>query len=390
MPACIATNLSIDLNQIAATQITELEFNEINARDGRFHKVAIRSNALGMRCDLKMDRGMLQRHLEPFVDARYAEWPLLSTQWFSGLVDGGAQVAAALPLPCDHWIDEPLYMVTRRGHVNTYHAFEDFVASFVLFSATRWDTAKGRVITADIWPAGPYSVLWESLFSRRPVASLASFKQDLIDQGIGRVCVRKVLFSPPAHALIWVFGMSGERANTACVSKILQAFVWQSLMALQLTFSEPTVRIVVTFVDRPKGSKAGGGRHMDNVAEALTSVQRLLANRAPMVEFGIFDFGGLTFVQQVARAMRTDVLIGPHGAGLTHMLWLQEHSLVIEIQKEGQRRGDYYFHMAVVTNKSFLRLEVGNTDVLDTKSVALMAVEIARLHDSRMRAQLHD
>ena len=121
---------------------------------------------------------------------------------------------------------------------------------------------------------------------------------------------------------------------------------------------------------------------MDNVAEAMSTVERLLAHRRLRVEVGVFDFGQLTFAQQVARAARSDVLIGPHGAGLTHMLWLRDHRLVIEIQKEGQRRGDYYFHMAVVSNKSFLRLEVGNADVLDTKAVALMAVEIGRLRDS--------
>lgn len=54
----------------------------------------------------------------------------------------------------------------------------------------------------------------------------------------------------------------------------------------------------------------------------------------------------LSFVEQVGLASRCDVLVGLHGAGLTHMLWTSPKTTVLEIRGAGDRHNNCYYSLA--------------------------------------------
>lgn len=50
-----------------------------------------------------------------------------------------------------------------------------------------------------------------------------------------------------------------------------------------------------------------------------------------IIDLNVVDFAELTWDEQIELMTRTDILIGFHGAGLTQLLYLPDHSVVYEI-----------------------------------------------------------
>jgi hypothetical protein len=66
----------------------------------------------------------------------------------------------------------------------------------------------------------------------------------------------------------------------------------------------------------------GGARGVVNAEEVRQCCERY--------GFGAIDLGSLPAREQVAAVRNADVLAGPHGAALTHAMWLREHATVVE------------------------------------------------------------
>lgn len=58
-----------------------------------------------------------------------------------------------------------------------------------------------------------------------------------------------------------------------------------------------------------------------------------MKERTPRVAIRLVDFATLSFADQIRVARATDVLVGVHGAGLTHMMFMPlGAAAVVEIQ----------------------------------------------------------
>jgi hypothetical protein len=70
------------------------------------------------------------------------------------------------------------------------------------------------------------------------------------------------------------------------------------------------------------------GARRRSVPNLYAACKTLLAGR----DWWIVDMASTDPRSQIARAQAARVLIGQHGAGMTHMIWMPEGSVVIEIQ----------------------------------------------------------
>lgn len=77
----------------------------------------------------------------------------------------------------------------------------------------------------------------------------------------------------------------------------------------------------MTFINRI------GSRRLVDQEEYLDLLRFTLAH----VEVRSVDFGAMSFHEQLEAARDTDVLVGVHGAGFTHIMFLKPHSAVVEI-----------------------------------------------------------
>jgi hypothetical protein len=62
--------------------------------------------------------------------------------------------------------------------------------------------------------------------------------------------------------------------------------------------------------------------------------------------FLILDFDLLSFNEQLGYIINCEILISSHGAGLTHMTWMQERSKVLEIREKDDQQNNCYFTLA--------------------------------------------
>jgi len=120
----------------------------------------------------------------------------------------------------------------------------------------------------------------------------------------------------------------------------------------------------ITFIDRKET------RRVQETAALLSHARITLAKSNLDVHIRAIDFATLSFREQIAMARQTDILVGVHGAGLTHTLFMkQDMGALIEIFPEGfelrcframaRDRGlEYYkMHVPVVEKKEDFHVE---------------------------------
>jgi len=82
---------------------------------------------------------------------------------------------------------------------------------------------------------------------------------------------------------------------------------------------------VVTFINRTEGRRL---MNQDILLDAIRTAM-------PFVKLQVIDFAAISFTEQIQIVRDTDILLGVHGAGLTHAMWLRPGSAVAEIMPSG-------------------------------------------------------
>ena len=68
-----------------------------------------------------------------------------------------------------------------------------------------------------------------------------------------------------------------------------------------------------------------------------------------------------SFEEQLAAMQWADIIVGPHGAGLTHVLYLRPHSALIEMRGSGDER-DHYELLAHVRGLQYVRIPTSGSE----------------------------
>ena len=122
-----------------------------------------------------------------------------------------------------------------------------------------------------------------------------------------------------------IHSWQGDWETHSCHSSdLLQVFIRRVLTFYDIEDSARGDRIVVTFIDRV------GTRNLVDQDQHLLEIKARLKN----VELRVIDPGTLPFREQIRVIRESDVLIGVHGAGLTHSFWLRPGSALVEILPE--------------------------------------------------------
>ena len=232
----------------------------------------------------------------------------------------------------------PVIVVTReRGeHFNWYHSTTDFLNAFITSYVNGWDPEEVTLLLLDNHDKGPYDPLWDRMFAR--LVRTKEFYEEQSRLASGKVVrFAQLALSPPGYTSIF---FAKDPECTAGVG-LLRAFATYVLNALNLSMrtldvddaSDP-IRITLisrrpysTFVDH-----SFMGRQMANEAEVAEMLESLVLPRGRPVVVDVVDFGQYAFNRQLDIVSRTDVLIGMHGAALTHSLFLPSHAALIELR----------------------------------------------------------
>ncbi|KZZ87558.1 glycosyltransferase family 61 protein [Moelleriella libera RCEF 2490] len=194
--------------------------------------------------------------------------------------------------------------------------------------------ATTQVVIADEHEDGPYIDLWK-LFAKMPIRRLKELNasepmSDLI-----------IPFAGGSNTL-W----QGDWENLMCQdSTLVKTFVSRALTFYDIaTPTKDDPDVLVTYIRRANTRKL---LDEDVLIQALR--EGILHMKLHVVDFATIPFG-----EQLKIIRRTDLLVGVHGAGLTHLMFLQPGASVIEILPEGlQHKG--FRNLAQMLDISYFR-----------------------------------
>ncbi|KJK74011.1 hypothetical protein H634G_10742 [Metarhizium anisopliae BRIP 53293] len=168
-----------------------------------------------------------------------------------------------------------------------------------------------QVIFLDEYEDGPFVDMWR-LFAKMPIRRIHELN------GSEPVTDIVIPFSGGSNTL-W----QGDWVKLDCrESALVKAFISRVLHLYDVpTPPRSKTEVVAKFIRRTNTRK------LINETELIASAKRAV----PHLNIEIVDFGEFSFAEQLKIVRETDLLIGVHGAGLTHTMFLPPGSAVVEI-----------------------------------------------------------
>ncbi|KAK9510790.1 hypothetical protein O3M35_005502 [Rhynocoris fuscipes] len=220
---------------------------------------------------------------------------------------------------CDIHIEKPTFILKIDATVNMYHHFCDF---FNLYASQHLNSSHPDTFSTDvhilIWESYRYhsnfAETWEA-FTRHPLWDLNTFKGKT-------VCFKNVVF-PLLPRMIF-----GLYYNTPIVwgcekSGLFRAFSEHILYRLNIPKHPPKdTRLRITLLSRDTSYR--------NILNEGKLIAALKNNSMYNVQRVVYNHH-LTFKEQLEITRNSDIFIGIHGAGLTHLLFLPDWAVVFEL-----------------------------------------------------------
>ncbi|KAL0476835.1 EGF domain-specific O-linked N-acetylglucosamine transferase Eogt [Acrasis kona] len=213
-------------------------------------------------------------------------------------------------------------IIKRDGSHNMYHSFSDIINLFISIlihtkGATVEEMKNNRIILFDDADDGPFYPIW-----------------DLFGKNV--LCLEEVIFGIPGGSnLIW---KDFWKPNKCYNSPILKAFVRYVLSEWKIRPHKrrlPDQPIRAVFSIRKHKANTKIIRRVVNEDTLITLMRENLfttsANITIPINITAVDFGTISFKEQIEIIQQSDILIGMHGAGMTHLMWMPDESVVVEL-----------------------------------------------------------
>lgn len=211
---------------------------------------------------------------------------------------------------------------------NLWHSLMEIFSLYMSLDVLRMtrDPATGRayfedkniedtqILILDDHPEGPYYDLW-TMFARKPM-----IRADNLSTFTSLDTENIILPLPGGSNTLW----QGDWEVHACEhSELLRTFS-QRVRDFYKIDNEPGPgdrSLVLTFIDRKEKRRLiDKGKYIES-----------LKSKYPAIKIDLVDFAEFSFSEQLKIARQTDILVGVHGAGLTHGIFLPPGSTMVEI-----------------------------------------------------------
>ncbi|TGO29925.1 hypothetical protein BPAE_0009g00200 [Botrytis paeoniae] len=219
-------------------------------------------------------------------------------------------------------------LIKREGALNPWHCLMEIWSAMMTIDVLRMsvnpatnapfyipeDIRDTQIVILDDHVDGFYIDLWTAV-AQRPIIRLKELSETTEFENI-------IVPLPGASNPIW----QGDWTIHDCgQSELLRTFSDRVLSFYNVEPWKPhDGDIVITYIDRRRRRLVGQESYLEE-----------LQSRDPRVKIQMIDFESIPFSEQVKIVRETDILVGVHGAGLTHGIFLPEGSVMVEILPEG-------------------------------------------------------
>jgi len=388
---CVGTNLRIDLKDFASPAVTDAIMGKyISSKHSAQPYIKYSRGTLSGTCDL--NRELWQKKSFP-------GWNLDWQQAFETLLGDSES-----DLQCDAWIEEPTLLVQRDTFANFFHDSEDFFNVFIALAVLKWSTKNLQIIVADLYPKGPFYDIWEKVFAGdRPPLTAWDLKSKY---GAKKLCFRNLavgIFGPASP--ITVASWRTPCFHTPLVRAYADYVVRGLGLERQTHYAQeaPPKKVVVTWMARRASSqwperrfcdsensffrcedwqhldKRSLGRMIRNDQEAVQALkgleERKWANGAH-VQFREADYNLLTFEEQIVMDATTDVMVGPHGAGLLHNIFMPDRATLVELHVDNSGANQHFHNLARWQGRKYVAKTMSNPlDIIELTKTITQVVE---------------
>lgn len=208
--------------------------------------------------------------------------------------------------------------VTRYEYENLYHCLTDWYNAFLLMKFFNHTSCSTNILLIDAHPQIHLDDVWKVLFN-------SSRKLSALD--------RKTYFSQ----LVW--GIIGYNSPLASLLSTRPPFIEEFRTFFLSRFNITRSRHLMC--DEPRVLFLWRRNYMSHPRNPLGKVSRKISNEVDLLRYvsanmpeasvdGI-QIDKLNMQQQLRHIADTDVLVGMHGAGLSHAMFLPKWSAVVEL-----------------------------------------------------------
>ncbi|KAL6858915.1 hypothetical protein ACP4OV_017917 [Aristida adscensionis] len=268
-----------------------------------------------------------------------------------------ARVVPPSELHCSQWVEEPTLLVTRFEYANLFHTITDWYSAYVSSRVTNLPN-RPNVVFVDGHCKAQLEQTWEALFSN--VTYVKHFS--------GPVCFRHAILSPLGYetalfkGLTESFSCEGASAQslrekpdpqkTARLSEFGEMIVASfDLLQEDIMSSKKLNGLNVLFVRRedylahPRHSGKVESR-LSNEQDVYDAIDKWAKGHKCKINVVNGLFAHMTMKEQLRAILEASVVIGAHGAGLTHLVSATPDTKVLEIISSMYRRP----HFALISH----------------------------------------
>ncbi|XP_057461633.1 beta-1,2-xylosyltransferase-like [Actinidia eriantha] len=297
-----------------------------------------------------VDRSSIDRKLvdSEFLN-QYLQNGAISRHTMRDLVDS-IRLVSARDFQCSEWIEEPTLLVTRFEYANLFHTVTDWYSAYVASRVTGLPY-RPNLVFIDGHCVAPLEETWRALFSSLRYAKNFT----------GSVCFRHAILSPLGYETALFKGLT-EDVNCHGASA---HDLWQNpdeKKTARLSEFGEMIRAAFGFpVHRQHTSKPASGhnvlfvrredylahpRHGGKVQSRLSNEQQVFDAIKKWVsshlecKINLINglFAHMPMKEQVRAIQDASVIIGAHGAGLTHIVSATPKTVILEVISSEYRR----------------------------------------------------
>lgn len=245
---------------------------------------------------------------------------------------------------CTRFFSGTTLFIQRYEYVNLYHTLTDWWNTWTVYRHLQpTEIANVAVIFLDGHPAGNLDPVWTTLFGeslhlRRLDDSNYQAKQT------AHLCFERAMLVPPGYiSLLWPKQVPEGGLYDPRAHEMMKDFVDFFLSKLKLTHVHKIPGRVVVIDRKPYLAHPRSQLVDDRSLNNLPEVAEVLLQKIPNVtSVLVLQLHNMTFREQVEAVREAEVLVGVHGAGLTHLVFMDDASHVVEFQMNL----DFFVHLA--------------------------------------------
>lgn len=267
---------------------------------------------------------------------------------------------------CQTTLPGTTMIITRYEYVNLYHTMTDWWNAYFVMPDTYFDTPH-RVIFLDGHAQGNLDPTWEVLFGD------THFIKHLPPGGL---CLEHATLIPAGYLSPLFPDFNRERCPDREMARAFANFVVKERFHLDTV---GLIRGRVVLVDRqpyvahPRSNPNVALRMIGNMKQLQESIQAIAG-----VDLHVVRLETMTFAEQIKTIRQAHILIGYHGAALSHLMFMDPTlSHVIELTNDYT---DFFEYMASWTGIHHQFIDTGRDDgYIDAHTIEIVTQVIGEL-----------